>query len=410
VNTTTRARARWITALLALVGILALSACSTSASGKWSDTHGPGGAPIGGGNGHAAGAPTISFPHNKATDVPAGLTIAYATKDNAAATVTLKDDSGDSISGAPGYDPSTWVPDEELKYATHYTATVTAPGANGKPATSSVEFTTMTEPDKTTRVQSFMGDNQVFGIGMPVILTLSHGVSSDDRAAVEKRLSVQSTPAQTGSWNWVNDHEIHYRPEAYWQPGTKLHVDVKTGGVPFGNGYYGLRNLTVDASIATNSLQITTNDKTHMMTVVQNGKVVKTFPVSLGKPSTPSSSGHMIIMTRSTQEIFDSSLGTGGIPVAAPGGYRELVYWTMRLTWGGQFIHAAPWSVKDQGHRDVSHGCTNVSTANAKWIYQNSHIGDPVTVTGTPRKLTWGDGWTDWNVDFATYKKGSALN
>ena len=117
----------------------------------------------------------------------------------------------------------------------------------------------------------------------------------------------------------------------------------------------------------------------------------------------------MVIMTRKPKELFDSSLGTGGIPVNSPDGYRELVYYTMRLTWGGQFIHAAPWSVASQGHTDVSHGCTNVSTANAKWMYENSHVGDPVTVKNTGRKLAWGDGWTDWNVSWDTYLKGSAL-
>jgi lipoprotein-anchoring transpeptidase ErfK/SrfK len=133
------------------------------------------------------------------------------------------------------------------------------------------------------------------------------------------------------------------------------------------------------------------------------------MPASLGKPATPSSSGAMVIMTRNPKELFDSSLGTGGTPVNAPGGYKLLVYYTMRLTWGGQFIHAAPWSVASQGKTDVSHGCTNISTANAQWLYENSHVGDPVTVEHTKRKLSWGDGWTDWNVGWDTYLKGSAL-
>jgi lipoprotein-anchoring transpeptidase ErfK/SrfK len=165
----------------------------------------------------------------------------------------------------------------------------------------------------------------------------------------------------------------------------------------------------VDATIAMDPLQVTVDDKTHRVTVEQNGKVVKTMPASLGKAGTPSSSGAMVIMTRKPKELFDSSLGTGGIPVNSPGGYKELVYYTMRLTWGGQFIHAAPWSVASQGHTDVSHGCTNVSTANAKWMYDNSHVGDPVTVKNTKRKLAWGDGWTDWNIGWDAYLKGSAL-
>jgi lipoprotein-anchoring transpeptidase ErfK/SrfK len=399
VLTTTRSRVpRVIAVRLAFLAVLALlgaTACSSGPPGAW---HGPDG---------STGA-KITSPANGAKDVPAGLTIAY-TGGNSSTKVALTNADGRAVDGAAGYDPETWVPAKHLDYGTRYTAKVTSTGSNGKSHTSSVTFTTMPEPNNLVRVQSALGDNLVYGIGMPIVITLGHDVSQDDRAEVQKRLSVESTPAQDGSWYWMSDHEIHYRPKTFWAPGTRLHISVQTGGLPFGNGYFGRNDLTVDASITTNPLQVRVDDKTHMVTVEQDGKVVKTMPASLGKPTTPSSSGAMVIMTRKPQELFDSSLGTGGIPVNSPGGYRLLVYFTMRLTWGGQFIHAAPWSVASQGHTDVSHGCTNVSTANAKWLYENSHVGDPVTVANTTRKLAWGDGWTDWNVDWTTYLKGSAL-
>ncbi len=141
--------------------------------------------------------------------------------------------------------------------------------------------------------------------------------------------------------------------------------------------------------------------------MTQDGKVVKTVPASLGKAKTPSSSGNMVVMTRAQQEVFDSS--TSGIPVNSPGGYRETVYYPLRLTWGGQYIHAAPWSVGQQGRFDVSHGCTNIAPDAAQWLYNVSHIGDPVIVKNTGSPLTWGDGWTDWNRDWNEYVKGSAI-
>jgi lipoprotein-anchoring transpeptidase ErfK/SrfK len=387
--------------------VLALAACSSPAKATWS---GPGGESSNGGsgNGSSANAPKITSPANGATDVPAGTTIAYQGGD-ASTKVTLTDDSGDTIAGSAGYDASTWVSTKQLAYGTHYTATVTSTGSEGKSAKTTTSFTTMALPNNLVRVQSALGDNLVYGTGMPVVITLGHSVARSDRAAFQKRLTVASTPAQTGSWYWMSDSEIHYRPKTYWAPGTKLHITVQTGGLPFGNGYFGKNDLTVDASITTTPLQVTVDDKTHTVTVARDGKVVKRMPASLGKTSTPSSSGALVIMTRKPSELFDSSLGTGGIPVNAPGGYKLLVYYTMRLTWGGQFIHAAPWSVRSQGHTDVSHGCTNISTANAKWIYDNSHVGDPVTVKNTTRKLAWGDGWTDWNVSWNSYLKGSAL-
>ncbi len=422
VESKTARRLRTFTAPIALISVLALAACSSSASAKWVGDGGPSGAPLSPGASVPAtpgptdtptassGSPaTITAPANGATDVETGTEIAFTGGDPSTAKVSLATAAGAAVDGRPGADPARWVPAKQLDYDTQYTATISSTGTDGKSATSQVSFTTMAQPAKLNAVHSFMGDAQVFGIAAPVVVTLDHDVAPDERAAVQKRLTVTSTPAQVGAWNWFSGHEVHYRPKAYWQPGTKLFVNIRTGGVNMGGGYYGRNDVTVDTSIATNSLQITVDDKTHKVSIRQNGKLVKTMPASLGKKSTPSSSGTMVIMTRKPQEIFDSSLGTGGTPVASPGGYRELVQFTMRLTWGGQFIHAAPWSVKSQGHTDVSHGCTNVSTANAKWIYQNSHVGDPVTVKNTIRKLVWGDGWTDWDVPWTTYIKGSAV-
>jgi L,D-transpeptidase catalytic domain len=126
------------------------------------------------------------------------------------------------------------------------------------------------------------------------------------------------------------------------------------------------------------------------------------MPVSLGKPSTPSSSGTMVTMSHDYSTIFDTTR-------EGPGGYRVQVYYAMRLTWGGEFIHAAPWSVGDQGHTNVSHGCVNMSDANSQWLFGITHVGDPVTVKGTEVQLSNGNGWTGWNQTWSDYVKGSAV-
>jgi hypothetical protein len=82
----------------------------------------------------------------------------------------------------------------------------------------------------------------------------------------------------------------------------------------------------------------------------------------------------------------------------------------MRLTYSGEFLHAAPWSVAYQGHSNVSHGCTGMSTANAGWLYGHSQIGDVVEYTGSSKMMTLDNGYGDWNVPFATYAQGSALS
>lgn len=154
-------------------------------------------------------------------------------------------------------------------------------------------------------------------------------------------------------------------------------------------------------------LVMTIDNKTKQMTVTKDDKVLKTMPVSLGKTATPSSSGNMVVMSRNEWEWFDSS--TYGVPVASAGGYRTKVFWDLRLTWGGEYIHAAPWSTGDQGRRNVSHGCTNLSTANAQWLYDIVKVGDPVIVKDTEVRLKWADGWTDWDRSWDEYVKGSAI-
>ena len=80
---------------------------------------------------------------------------------------------------------------------------------------------------------------------------------------------------------------------------------------------------------------------------------------------------------------------TIGIDPNSAHGYNiKDVEYAMRLTYSGEFLHAAPWSVASQGHSNVSHGCTGMSTANAGWLYHHSQIGDVVEYTGSSKMMT----------------------
>jgi lipoprotein-anchoring transpeptidase ErfK/SrfK len=149
---------------------------------------------------------------------------------------------------------------------------------------------------------------------------------------------------------------------------------------------------------------MTVDNRSKKMTVKRNGKVLRTIPISLGKRSTPSSSGTMIVMEKLRETVFDTFDELG-----PKEGYRVDIEYAQRLTWGGEFIHSAPWSVGDQGRRNVSHGCVNLSPGNAIWLYRQTMIGDPVTVRGTERRLVNGNGWTPWTYTWAQFIKGSAL-
>jgi hypothetical protein len=85
------------------------------------------------------------------------------------------------------------------------------------------------------------------------------------------------------------------------------------------------------------------------------------------------------------------------------------VPYAMRVTWSGEFVHAAPWSTGDQGRDNVSHGCVGMSMSNAIWLFNQSTVGDIVKVVGSSRPLEPGNGYTDWNLSWSDWLAGSAV-
>ncbi|SCL45977.1 Lipoprotein-anchoring transpeptidase ErfK/SrfK [Micromonospora eburnea] len=346
---------------------------------------------------------TIAEPKADAKDVPAATAISFTTEQAEQTTVELTDAAGKSVPGQLAADGKSWLPAGALEYGQTYTATVTATGDDGKPATATSTFTTMAKPAKQIRVSSFLGDNQVVGVGMPLIVKFSRAIPQDYRDDVQRRMTVTASPVQEGIWRWISPTEVHYRPKEFWQANSTVTYRVQAGGLPLGDGWYGRSDLTVDIKIGP-SFVMTVENSTKRMTVTKNGKVVKTIPVSLGKKSTPSSSGTMVVIEKKRHTVFDTFEELGPAD-----GYRTEIDYAQRLTWGGEFIHAAPWSEGVQGRQNVSHGCVNVSMKDGAWLFANTRLGDPITVKGTERKLQNGNGWTDWNMSWDEYVKGSAL-
>ncbi len=310
--------------------------------------------------------------------------------------VSLTDSAGRAVSGAMRADGSSWVPAAPLAYGHSYTATVTAANPTGQRQTRTTTFTTMADPGSNTiDTGLYFQSGNTYGVGMPIVIDFDEDIPDSAKATVERRLFVTSDPPQIGVWHWQGDREVLYRPQVYWQPGTKVTVRAALAGVPVG-GHYLDQDRGGTATIGPKQVFVVRNE-TKRMYVYQNDKLTRTFPVSLGKSSTPTSSGNFVLMSHDYSTLF-----------ATPE-YRITAYYAERFTWGGQYLHAAPWSEGEQGFTNVSHGCVNLSTSNAAWVYGISQVGDPVTVTGTEVHLTPGDGWTVWDMSWSDYLKGSAL-
>ncbi|GAC69051.1 L,D-transpeptidase [Gordonia soli] len=123
------------------------------------------------------------------------------------------------------------------------------------------------------------------------------------------------------------------------------------------------------------------DDHTHQITWWHNGKYARTMPISMGSDNHPTPNGVYHTKEKYRDMYMDSS--TYGVPVDSPNGYRTYVEYATRMSWDGIFIHAAPWSVAQQGRSNASHGCINVNTENGKWVYDNIPRDTPIVVRNT---------------------------
>ena len=184
-----------------------------------------------------------------------------------------------------------------------------------------------------------------------------------------------------GKFYWMSDSQVRWRPFDFWPAHTVVTIDAAGTTSSFSTG---------DALVAT------ADDATHQMTITRNGDVEQTFPISMGKPGHDTPNGTYYVQGKSPDVVMDSA--TYGVPSTSPDGYRVHVQLAVRFDNSGNFVHSAPWSVADQGERNVSHGCINVSPSDAQWFYDNFGAGDPIVVTNSVGMYTQDDGAQDWQL------------
>ena len=311
------------------------------------------------------------------------------------------------LRGELSQDRTTWTSTQRLEPGARYRVRTVAVDDEGRTARERSVFRT---DDLTLDQQTYPSiaplQGETVGIGMPVIVTFDVAVT--DKASIERHLSVESTPKQVGAWHWISDHEVHWRPRTYWEPGTEVTVDADINSIPAGRGIYGQLSRTTSFTVG-DAMVSRVNIDTHRMRVFRNGTLLRTIPISAGKPGFSTRSGTKVIIEKHRVKRMDAA--TTGISRDDPEYYNiEDVEYAMRVTYSGEFLHAAPWSVGSQGSANVSHGCVGMSTANAAWLYNLTKRGDVVEVTGSNRYMTLTNGYGDWNASFADYRRGSALS
>jgi lipoprotein-anchoring transpeptidase ErfK/SrfK len=412
-----RARSRrGAVALAGLLTVSALAAGCTSASSEDQAGSGPSASSAAGDQpSSAAPSPStapvsaVSVASNvRRAGVPVDKTVSLTAEDGSFESVTVKAGrGGKQLAGELSDDKATWTSTARLEPGTRYRVTATAVDGDGVEATKHSSFRTEALSLDQQTYPSFVPlQGQTVGVGMPVIVRFDVPVT--DKSAIEQHLSVTNTSDQKGAWHWVSDQEVHWRPVHYWKPGTDVTVTADVNSIPAGNGIYGQLSRTNTFHVG-DAVISRVNAQTHQMKTFINGKLAKTTPITTGKPGFTTRSGVKVIIEKFRHRRMNSE--TVGINRNSPEAYDiDDVEYAMRVTYSGEFLHAAPWSVGSQGYANVSHGCTGMSTANAAWIYNISKPGDVVEYTGTDRPMTLDNGYGDWNASFAAWKSGSALS
>ncbi|MGW4891106.1 Ig-like domain-containing protein [Kitasatospora sp. NPDC004240] len=324
--------------------------------------------------------------------------------------VTVLGPDGRVVAGRLAEDRRSWSTTGRLRAATDYTVRIAADDGKGGRGETTAAFSTLAPERLLTAV---LGPDSsgtgLYGVGQPLTVKLSEAVKDQEgRREVERSLTVTSQPAVTGAWYWVDDRNLHFRPQDYWPAGTTVTLAFDGVGSRIADGLYGGERSVLALRIG-DRVESVVDAATHQLTLKRNGQVVRTIPVTTGKPGFDTRNGVKVVLGQ--ERMVRMSGESIGIAAGSSESYDLQVEWATRVTWSGEYVHAAPWSVGSQGVDNVSHGCTGMSTENARWFYQNTRIGDLVQVVNSHGSgmEPFGNGFGDWNVPWTDWLKHSAL-
>ncbi len=390
-------RRRALVALaLGVVTPSALAACTSSGggapAGEEADTPAP---------------PRLHFqPANASVDVAPTAAIGVDVSDGRFRKISLTNPDGKVVEGALNRERTAFTVTEPLGYGMSYTWSGSAVGQDGKAVQVSGSFTTLT-PDIRVNGQFQLADGQTVGVAAPIILQFDAAIAEEDRAEVEKALTVTTTPAVEGSWAWLPDEvggsRVHWRTRDYFPAGAGVHVDAKLYGVRCGPGAYGAADSTLDFGIGRRQV-VKAEASSHRIQVITDEGVIMDFPCSYGEGDLDRNvtrSG-IHVVTERYEDFYMTN------PAAGYANVRER--FAVRISNNGEFIHANPASLGSQGNTNVTNGCINLSLEDAEQYFNSALYGDPVEVTGTRIALSYADGdiW-DWAVPWREWISMSAL-
>lgn len=320
--------------------------------------------------------------------------------------VTMKGSDGTVVKGLLSPDRTSWSLAEPLGYGGTYTLSGNAVGVTGKAVAILGTYGTV-NPDAIVHAGISPGDADTVGIGAPIMISLGTDVMNTvGRQNIEKAISIATVPQTQGSFAWVQHDDgwgLDWRPKAYWAPGTKVNVKANLYGVSYGERLWGESDLTSSFTIGRS--EITKGDiNTRHLKVYRDGALVFDFPTSFGLESDPgrvTRGGTYIVMGKEYLHLMSN-------PAYHYVNFKA--YYAVRISNNGTFIHANDGTADVQGYENVTHGCANLTTSNAKAFYDQTMYGDPVEISNSSIPMSQSDGDVyDWSIPWDKWQSLSAL-
>ncbi|MER6911795.1 Ig-like domain-containing protein [Streptomyces sp. NPDC000594] len=376
-----------------------MTACGSGAGGV-------DGEPSGGLRALASRAVVTVAPGDGATGVPTSDALRITAADGRLTAVTVEDGRGGTVDGRIAGDGRSWRPLTHLAAATRYRVHALAEDDQGRISAKTSRFTTLV-PRNTFIGHHTPEDGATVGVGMPVSLVFTRGITEPE--AVERAITVTSDPPVEIVGHWFGDDRLDFRPERFWAPGTRVTVRLGLDGVQGRPGVYGTQAKTVSFTVGRS--QISTVDAAiRRMTVVRDGRPLRSLPVTAGAPATTTYNGTMVISEK--HEVTRMNGATVGF-----GGEYDIkdVPHAMRLSASGTFVHGNYWApARTFGTANVSHGCVGLrdvrggrdAAAPAAWLFDNSLLGDVVVVKNSrDRTIAPDNGLNGWNMPWEEWKR-----
>lgn len=358
---------------------------------------------------------TLSTGKN-AVNVNPVVPVKVAVSGGALSSVTLTNSSGVPVKGALTAGKTRWSSAEPLGYGKSYSLRATATNPQGQQTTESSSFSTvqprlLTMPYIQTAAGGAVAPGVTFGVGQVIRIHFDEPIPN--RKAAQDAISIKTVPAQVGGFSWLSATDVYWRTESYLKSGTKVTINANVYGADLGNSLYGQSDVSTWFKVGDKHVSIA-DDNTKLVKVYDNDKLVKTMPTSMGRhTSIQGDTGMIDLRTNSGPHVvvdgeknIDMNSASFGLSKGA-NAYKTTVPIGVRISYDGEYVHWADWSVWAQGNTDTSHGCLNVSPADSYWFYDFSVPGDIVDVRNTGRNLAeWNSGY--WNVSWAKWLSDGA--